>query len=239
MPQSSTSTTVVAGVTPGVLTSVRLQKTPIPDVAPLDAQKGVLPAKSVPDALIPALFGQPEPTEAELAEYGSADAVPKMRTYVIVDTAKLAQGQGIIEGCDLPWRCLQKGQLAEDLADVLPYLVELDADARFTRILLTHLPGVHEEMATLHLCHKEPGVFIRTRAEFDDVWSHLRKFSRVNDEAGKWYYFRFWEGRNLEGLLGSMSEDQLASFFRMALTLVAFYRVPTGWEANAYSLEAG
>lgn len=238
MPTSKSSTTVVAGITLDVSVPVRLQETPIPDVLPLDAQKGIWPLKTVPEALLSALFDQPEPTPAEIAQYGSVEAVPKMKTYIIVDTAKLVQGQSIIEGCDLPWRCLQKGQVAEELADVLPYLVELDVDARFTRTLLTHLPEVNEEMATLHLCHKELGIYIRTRAVFDDVWSHLRKFSRVNDKAGKWYYFRFWEGRNVAGVLGSMSEDQLATFFRYALTIVALYRGSTGWEANAYSLQS-
>lgn len=27
----------------------------------------------------------------------------------------------------------------------------------------------------------------------DDMWRHFRKFTRIQDEDGKWFYFRFWE----------------------------------------------
>ncbi|WP_394198228.1 DUF4123 domain-containing protein [Litoreibacter albidus] len=237
MPPAAGQTTVVAGITPVIPTAVCLQQTPIPDVVPLDSQTGIWPLKTVPDTLLDALFAQPEPTAVEIAEYGDKTAVPPMKTYVVIDTAKLVQGRSVVEACDLPWRCLLKGEVAEELGDVLPYLIELDQDARFTRVLLTHLPDVAKEMATMHLCHKEPGIFIRSRADMDTLWGHLRKYTRVSDDAGKWYFFRFWEGRNLSGVLEAMSQNQLTQFFRGIASIVAVYRGAAAWKAEVYSLE--
>ena len=89
----------------------------------------------------------------------------------------------------------------------------------------------------MHLCHKEPGIFIRSRADMDTLWGHLRKYTRVSDDAGKWYFFRFWEGRNLSGVLEAMSQNQLTQFFRGIASIVAVYRGAAAWKAEVYSLE--
>ncbi|MFV0292160.1 MAG: hypothetical protein ACK5II_02655 [Paracoccus sp. (in: a-proteobacteria)] len=52
-----------------------LQFETIDGVEPLDAQLGVFPKKTVPDALRDALFGQPEPTTAEIEAAGGDTAV--------------------------------------------------------------------------------------------------------------------------------------------------------------------
>ncbi|RAU19576.1 hypothetical protein DN062_00365 [Nitrincola tibetensis] len=48
---------------------------------PLDAQFSVYPKKTVPDTLHETLFGQPDPTEAERAEFG--DHTPPLATYAV------------------------------------------------------------------------------------------------------------------------------------------------------------
>lgn len=231
-------TTVIGGITTGVPTTYALHADSIAGVQPLDTQKGVFPPQSICDALAVPLFAQPDPTDDEIAQYGDADAVPEMKTYAIIDAAKIAQGREIIETSDLPYRCLLKGDVAEELGDVLPYLVELDQEARFTRVLFTHAPDVPDDMATMHLCHKEPGIYIRTRASFDDLWGQLRKFTRVQDEAGKWYFFRFWEGRNLAGVLGAMDDQQLRSFFKHTSRVVTVHRAGGAWVSDVFSLQA-
>jgi len=44
---------------------------------------------------------------------------------------------------------------------------------------------------------KEPGIYMRSRGSLEDMWKHFRKFTKVQDETGKWFYFRFWEARPL------------------------------------------
>lgn len=169
----------------------------IKDVEPLDEQFGVWPMKTVPDALREPLFGQPEPTEAEITYYNSAGAVPPMNTYAILDAAKVFGLVEILERSGLQYQCLFNGNAAEEYRNVAPYLVELKEDNGLTAILFTHMADQPEEMTTVHLWHKEPGIYVRARATFDDIRSHFRKFTRVQDENGKWFYFRFWESEVL------------------------------------------
>ncbi len=47
--------------------------------------------------------------------------------------------------------------------------------------------------APWHLSGAEPGIYLCSRHGLDEVWRHFRKFSRIQDHEGKWFYFRFWE----------------------------------------------
>jgi len=79
----------------------------IKGVEPLDNQFGVHPPKTVPDALYQPLFGQPDPTPAEVAQCVGADKVPPLHTYAILDAAIYTTRcestalniQGNVEGC--------------------------------------------------------------------------------------------------------------------------------------------
>jgi hypothetical protein len=64
-----------------------------------------------------------------------------------------------------------------------------------------------DNMSTVHLWHKEPGIYVRSRADFEDLWKHFRKFTRVQDESGKWYYFRFWEQRAFRKIPDVLGEE--------------------------------
>lgn len=194
----------------------------IRDATPLDAQTGVRQRKTVPDALRDPLFGQPEPTDAEIAHYGGADKVPRMKTYAILDAAKVFGLVEILETSGLEYRCLFKGDAAEKYREVAPYLVELEEEHPLTAILLTHLPDLPADMTTLHMWHKDPGIYVRSRFVFDHVWKHFRKFTRIRDEHGKWFYFRFYEPSVVSTMIGSFSPD---SFEKFGAVAHAF----TGW----------
>lgn len=167
----------------------------IEGVEPLDQQFGIHPKKSVPDAVHDALFDPSDPTEAELEHYGDAEAVPSMRTYAILDAAKVLHLPMLLASSDLKHRCLFKGDAADELKNVAPYLVELEDGNTFTRNLFTSA-GMPSNM-----WDREPGIYIRSRAQFDDIWKHFRKFTRVKDANNKWFMFRFWDGRALTGYL--------------------------------------
>lgn len=159
----------------------------IEGVEPLDIRMGVFPKKTVPDVLYDALFGQPDPSLAELkAVGGDASAVPPVRTYAILDAAKVMNLPELLENSGLEHRCLFKGDAYDQLKDVAPWIIRLEEDNRFTRDLFTRSD------AYWHLWAKEPGVYVRSRAALDDLWRHLRKFTRVPDDQGKMHYLRFW-----------------------------------------------
>jgi hypothetical protein len=162
----------------------RLQITKIAGVSPLDNQLGVEPKKTVPDALREVLFGGP------------------LATYAILDAAKGAGLPVMLADSGLAHRCLFKGEALEDLGDVGPWLVRLEETHDFTRRLFT------KGDAPWQMWDKEPGIYVRSAATLDELWRHFRKFTRVQDEVGKWYYFRFWEQKFLAPALrtdGSVS----------------------------------
>jgi len=162
----------------------------IKGVEPLDSQFGMHPPKTVPDALYQPLFGQPDPTPAEVVQYGSADKVPPLHTYAILDAAKVVNFVEMLEASGLEHRCLFKGDAAEEMRDVAPYVVRLEEDVDFTRNLFSFDP---EQEVPWFMWSREPGIYVRSRGTLEDMWRHFRKFTKVQDESGKWYYFRFWE----------------------------------------------
>lgn len=179
-------------------TAVRppLQIETIDSFEPLDTQIGGFPKKSVPDALHDALFGQPAPTKAEIvAAGGDTSAVPLLQTYAVLDAAKLVNLPELLEDSGLEHRCLFKGDAYDELKEVAPWLVRLEEDNSFTRNLFTRSD------APWHLWDSEPGIYIRSRAELAALNSHLRKFFKVRDEAGAWYYLRPHDPRVTRALL--------------------------------------
>ncbi|KIC36985.1 DUF4123 domain-containing protein [Leisingera sp. ANG-M7] len=188
----------------------RLHIEDIPGVDPLDAQFGAWPLKTVPGALLEPLFGQPEAGPAGATDNGGAEEPALLKTYALIDAAKLHGGFDEIQDCGLPFRCLFQGEAAEELKDAAPYLIQLESDARFTRALFTHIPNAPARLSTLHLWHRNPGIFIRSSADFVAVWKHFRKFTRIRDENGKWFFFRFWEAMALLGYLQSNASDARA-----------------------------
>ncbi len=184
--------------------------------APLDDQMGVWPQKTVPDALSEPLFGQPDPTDAEIRHYGSAEKVPALKTYIILDAAKLCMGVTEFENCDMAFCSLFKGEAAQNYADVCPYLIELKPDLEFTCRLFTYCPNVPAQMTTVHLWHTEPGIYIRSRASMDQLRRHFRKFTKLySRETDSWTYFRFYEPATLRGMIANFGEAPFESFARL------------------------
>ncbi|WP_298258898.1 DUF4123 domain-containing protein [uncultured Litoreibacter sp.] len=160
----------------------------IEDVEPLDAQFGVMSPKIVPDALRGPLFGQPRPANADLqqAESDKPSGLPK-QTYAILDAAKVPGLPELLLASGLEHRCLFVGAAQNDLADVAPWIVRLEDSSSFTRNLFTR------SEATWHIWDNEPGIYLRSRGSFDDIWGHFRKFTKVTDANGKPLFFRFWD----------------------------------------------
>lgn len=129
------------------------------------------------------LFGQPEENV-------------KLRTYLIVDASlrKNITGTFDLDTLDVPVQCLFKGDAAEELKEVAPYLIDMtfpdgawgDKDK---------VPSFHKNFFAKHW-GQNTGIFIRTTALFADILGHFRKFPRIQVEEDKrWVYFRFWDPR--------------------------------------------
>lgn len=188
------------------------------EVSPLDGQFGVHPRQSVPDAAQDMLFGQPPPSTVEAQHYGTHH--PPMRLFAVMDAAKLPLLPQLLEVSGLRWRSLFTGAAEEALSDVAPYLVELQEGNDFTRRMFTR-SGRSSDLWDL-----EAGIFLRTRAEFDALWKHLRRFTRMRDEAGEWYYFRFWETSSARAYFPTLAARPGAAAAWFGLNIVpALYAV--------------
>ena len=177
----------------------------IKDVIPLDEQADAYPKICVPDMLHSVLFGQP-------------DKNTWLHTYAILDAAKVFGLDAAIASSGLDHRCLFKGQAQEDLGAVAPWIVALRDDATFTRHLFSHAKT--KELPWFYWA-LQPGLYLRSAASIDDVRKHFRRFTRVPDENGKWFYLRFWEPRWISTLLRDMNKDDRTDFFGPTVRIIA------------------
>ncbi|MEI8394317.1 MAG: DUF4123 domain-containing protein [Rhodospirillaceae bacterium] len=102
---------------------------------------------------------------------------------------------------EVPIRCLYQGDLAQELSEVAPYLVQLDREAPFTAWLLENSWG------------NSWGILARSPELFDEVRRHFRKFTIVSTEAGKSLLFRFYDPRVLRNFLPIATPDQVQQLF--------------------------
>lgn len=174
---------------------------------------GIFPKRTVPDALQDVLFGQSEPTDSEIEMAGgNVASIPMMRTYAILDAAKVPNLPNLLENSGLEHSCLFKDDAYDEMKDVAPWLVRLEEDTSFTRNLFT------QSDAPWHLWGAEPGVYVRSRHDLDSLWRHFRKFTRIQDDNGKWFYWRFWDCWAMEFALKAenwLGREQLLHVDRM------------------------
>lgn len=172
----------------------------IRNVEPLDQQFGVQPKKTVPEILYSTLFGLSEPSAAEIAAAGDDPAaVLPMQTYAVLDAAKIVNLPELLGTSGLEHRCLITGKSYDELKNVAPWIARLEDGNDFTRRLFTGSNGING------LWDKDPGIYVRSRGTLQDMWKHFRKFIRVQDESGTWFYFRFWEAGYAENYFSALS----------------------------------
>ena len=114
-----------------------------------------------------------------------------MALYAVLDASRIANLETMLEASGHEYRCLFKGDAKEELGEVAPWLVKLDEDSDLTRRLFVRHP--EGKITPFTLWGAQPGIFFRTKATLEEMWGHLRRFTRVPDETGAWFYFRFWE----------------------------------------------
>lgn len=170
----------------------QLPVTEIKAIRPLDFRSDPHGEQSLPAPLFDLLFGTP-----------SAPHTGTSRTYALLDAAKIPGLPELLDTSGLSHRCLFTGTTFDALKDAAPWLVELDATHRFTTDLLTRSD------APWHLWDAAPGIYLRSKRDLNEVWQHLRKFTRLRDETGKWYYFRFWEPGVFTFICNSMPKPAL------------------------------
>ncbi|NSX57016.1 DUF4123 domain-containing protein [Parasulfitobacter algicola] len=150
----------------------RLDLNTLGRVEPLDDQFGIFPEKTIPDDLQDTFFAE---------NMGSL--------YAVVDTALIPDLATRLPNEDVEYRCLFKGKAADDFKDVAPYLIRFGDHDRLLRDFLT----LTKQNYHWHYYQKDACLFLRSDANFDTLWAHLRKFTKIRDHNDKWFYLRFWD----------------------------------------------
>lgn len=138
-------------------------------VTPLDAQFGVFPMLSMPETLRDAL--KPGPN----------------RIYGLISGIRIADLEIHLSNSDEHSFCLYEGEQRERFAESAPWLVDLTDGGTFTRSLFTDGEAPHD------FWHEDPVVILSSPLDIADLARHLKKFIRLQDNSGDWYYLRFWE----------------------------------------------
>lgn len=174
-----------------------------------DRPDGVLPAELVPWLPMP---GKPSSSDAPLSGAPLADdRAPGARSYAILDAALIPNLPEMLETSGLPHRCLFRVEDAPELAQTAPWLVALQGEGRLLRGLFTR------GKAPQHLWDRHAAIFLTSQAELSDLWQMLRRFTRVRDQHGRWYYWRFWDARALYSFLAEADFSPMAQQFLAGL----------------------
>lgn len=121
--------------------------------------------------------------------------------YAVLDAANAPDLLDKLYELRPPFACLYNGELEADMAEVAPYLVQLDADGPFTRWLLEQGWG------------RNWGIFLTSPGDLRAVRRHLRTFLMVYDPDGQPLYFRYYDPRVLRTYLPTCNAEETQFVF--------------------------
>ena len=163
---------------------------------PITATDGVAPARpgdALPRPILQALFED-----------------PKQQVFAVLDAARVFGLPERLSATGLPATCLFQGQALDDMGDVAPWLVQLDRNAPLLQALFSSDPKRRHPGA---LWDTAPGICIAAPFDLARMRAHLRRFVRVRDETGHWFYLRFWQPEVALDLAHCLSPDNARSLF--------------------------
>ena len=157
---------------------------------------------------------------------------PGNNIYAILDSARSDYIFPTIMDNQIPNRCLYTGheliylgRMPRVLASVVPYIVRLKPKAPFARWLLKDGWGDNW------------GIFLSSKSSLDELLRHFRRIIMVKDEAGKKFYFRFYDPRVFRPYLPTCSKQELSMIFGPVGRF--FCEGENGESLIEYSLERG
>jgi len=149
-------------------------------------RKNLMDEKVVTQSLVKYLFSQPE-----------------TNVYTVLDGASVEQLPQLLWEHEPENICLYRGELEPDMAAVAPYLVKLEYDHPFTKLICEQGWGNHW------------GIFAITPAEVNirDMRKHFRRFLMVYSPENKLIYFRYYDPRVLRVYLPTCNAEETKIVF--------------------------
>jgi hypothetical protein len=121
--------------------------------------------------------------------------------FSLIDAARDEQIYPALLKADCEWLCLYRGDAAMTMAEVAPYLVELDPQAQFTSWLL-------EKGWGNSWC-----VFLHASVAIERLQAHFRRLVMAQLPDGRMVYFRFYDPRVLRAYLPTCTPEEAATVF--------------------------
>jgi hypothetical protein len=121
--------------------------------------------------------------------------------YAVLDGASVEDLLPKLYELQPEFECLYRGDLEPDLAEVAPYLVQLEPGGQFTEWVFGDGWGEHW------------GVFAASEADLRAMRSHLRTLLTVHDPDGKPLLFRYYDPRVLRLYLPTCNAEELRAVF--------------------------
>jgi hypothetical protein len=124
---------------------------------------------------------------------------PDQYLYAILDAARNDDIYTSLMASDVEYRCLYSGEIPQVLAEAAPYLVRFHKGSGFLDIVIREGWG------------DAWGIFMASPAMLKPLESHFREFIMARDEAGKTFYFRYYDPRVLRVYLPTCNRDELTT----------------------------
>jgi hypothetical protein len=121
--------------------------------------------------------------------------------YAVLDAARSPEILDRLREEPEGWTCLYRGESAEALGDVAPYLVQLEPGGALLRWLIEK--GIGDSW----------GILALSAERIDILHRHFRKFLLAQDEEGRILYFRFYDPRVLRVFLPICTPEEAREFF--------------------------
>jgi hypothetical protein len=121
--------------------------------------------------------------------------------FAVLDGASVPGLLDKLYGLSPGFCCLLAGEVAPDMAEVAPYLVQLEQGSEFTSWVIDEGWGNHW------------GIFAATGADFRAMRRHFRAFLTVYDQGGRPLRFRYYDPRVLRAYLPTCNAAELATVF--------------------------
>jgi len=132
---------------------------------------------------------------------------PGAKIYAVLDGARDGKiYEQVVKLDSQVYRSLFTGKLGKDLAAVAPYLVQLERDGDFTRMLIEQGWG------------KGWGIFLESSASLDELQKHFLGLLLAKDEVGRPLHFRFYDPRVLRIFLPTCTEEELKTILGAVVT---------------------
>lgn len=121
--------------------------------------------------------------------------------FAVLDGASVPGLLDKLYGLSPNFCCLYRGELAPDMAEVAPYLVQLEPGTEFTAWVIAQGWGNHW------------GIFAASPGDLRAMRRHFRTFLIVYDESGRPLRFRYYDPRVLRTYLPTCNAGELATVF--------------------------